>query len=117
MKGHLIERSPGKWAIVLDLRDENGKRRRKWHTFHGSKREAQRECGRLVSELSGGGYVEPARINLSQFLDRWLEHMRTQVSPRTLERYAELAHKNLAPSLGGVPLSKLQPTLISAAYA
>ncbi len=48
MKGHIRERSPGHWAIVIDLRDpETGKRRRKWHSFRGTKREAQVECSRL----------------------------------------------------------------------
>jgi hypothetical protein len=47
MKGHIRERSPGKWAIILDVRDPaTGKRRRKWHSFSGTKREAQIECAR-----------------------------------------------------------------------
>ena len=42
MKGHIRERSHGQWAIVLDVRDpEFGKRKRKWHSFKGTKREAQ----------------------------------------------------------------------------
>ena len=45
MKGHIRERSPGRWAIILDIRDpETGKRKRKWHSFAGGKREAQIEC-------------------------------------------------------------------------
>ena len=60
MKGHIRERSPGHWAIVLDVRDpETGKRRRKWHSFKGTKREAQVACSRLISEISGGAYIEP----------------------------------------------------------
>ena len=48
MKGHLRERSPGHWAVVLEIRDpESGRRKRKWHTFHGTKRQAQSECARL----------------------------------------------------------------------
>jgi hypothetical protein len=31
MKGHIRERSPGHWAIVLDTQDaSSGQRRRKW---------------------------------------------------------------------------------------
>ena len=42
MKGHIRERSPGRWAIVLEIRDPaTGSRRRKWHTFVGTKRQAQ----------------------------------------------------------------------------
>ena len=49
MKGHIRERSPGRWAIVLDATDPaTGKRRRKWHSFEGTKRQAETECARLI---------------------------------------------------------------------
>jgi len=60
---------------------------------------------------------DTTRVTVAAFLERWLEHMQGQVSPRSLERYAELARKNLAPLLGGLALAKLQPAHISAAYA
>ncbi|MFY9292611.1 MAG: tyrosine-type recombinase/integrase [Methylorubrum rhodinum] len=117
MKGHIRQRSPGKWAIILDLRDpETGKRKRKWHSFAGTKREAQKECARLITTIGGGDYVEPAKETVAQFLDRWLNHIRSQVSPRSHERYTEIASKNLVPLLGGVILTKLRPEQISAAY-
>ena len=88
MKGHIRERSPGHWAIVLDIRDpETGERRRKWHSFRGTKREAQIECSRLVTELTQGSYVEPSKTTLAVFLDTWLAHVEPSVAPRTLERY------------------------------
>ena len=118
MKGHIRERSPGRWAIVIELRDPaTGKRRRKWHKFAGTKRKAQDECARLIAELNGGLYIEPAKITVGQFLDRWLEHVKPQVSPRTHERYGELVAKNLKPLLGAVLLTKLRPMQISEAYA
>lgn len=118
MKGHLRERSPGHWAIVLDLRDpETGKRKRKWHSFRGTKREAQTECARLISELQGGSYLRPSKVTVAQFLHQWLEHIKFHVSPRTHERYAELLEKNIAPLLGAVHLTKLRPAQIAAAYA
>jgi integrase len=118
MKGSLIERGPGRWAIVLDAHDpKTGKRRRRWHTFHGTKRAAQIECARLVAGRADGTYIDPTRVTVAVFLDRWLEHMRGQVSPRSHERYAELVRKNIIPLLGAVALTKLQPTMISQAYA
>ncbi|KQQ30938.1 integrase [Methylobacterium sp. Leaf125] len=118
MKGHIRERSPGRWAIILDAPDqETGKRRRKWHSFAGTKREAQKECARLITEMQGGDYVEPGKETLAKYLDRWLDNMRSQVSPRSHERYAELARKNVVPLLGSVILTKLRPEQISAAYS
>lgn len=117
MKGHITERSPGKWAIVLDLYDDAGKRRRKWHSFSGTKRQAQEECARLITQLKHGGYSEPTKTTVAQFLDRWLEHEASNVAPKTLERYTELARKNIVPLLGTVTLAKLKAEAIDAAWS
>jgi len=118
MKGHIRERSPGHWAIVIDVSDsQGGKRKQRWHSFKGTKRQAQIECARLIAELQNGTAVEPSRMTVADFFERWIEHMRGQVSPRSHERYAEIARKNLAPLLGALTLTKLQPAHISQAYA
>jgi integrase len=117
MKGHIKERSPGHWAIILDVQAADGKRRRKWHSFKGTKRQAQTECSRLITEMESGEYVEPSRTTLAQFFERWLKHIKPNVSPRTHERYGQIATKNICPLLGGKTLSKLQPIDISDAYA
>jgi integrase len=118
MKGHLRERSPGHWAIILDQRDPaTGKRKRRWHTFTGTKRTAQIECARLISEIQRGTYLEQNKITVAQFLDRWLADVKARVSPKTYERYEQVCRKNIAPLLGAVPLSKLKPAQISEAYA
>ena len=102
MKGHIRERSPGRWAIILDVRDSrDGQAQAQVASFDGTKREAQKECARLIAEMDGGAYVEPAKTTLAAFLDRWLEHMASQVAPRTHERYDEIARKNIVPLLGG----------------
>lgn len=118
MKGHLKERSPGKWAIILDVRDPaTGKRKRKWHSFTGTLTKARIEMARLITGMQDGTYMEPNKTTLLQFLERWLEHIKPQVAPRSHERYAELAYKNIAPLLGAVVLAKLKPMQISAAYS
>jgi integrase len=117
MKGHIRERSPGHWSIVLDVPDpQTGKRRRKWHSFRGTKREAQIETARLIAAIQGGGYLEPHKTTLSSFLEGWLDQVKSQVSPRSHERYCELVRKNIVPLIGAVPLTKLKPAQISAAY-
>ncbi|TSE03755.1 site-specific integrase [Mesorhizobium intechi] len=116
MKGHITERSPGKWAIVLDLHTETGKRRRKWHSFSGTKRQAQEECARLVTEIKHGIYLEPDKTTLADYLDRWLKHEKSSVSPKTLERYTELAMKNIVPLIGQTTISKLKTEKIDAAW-
>jgi integrase len=121
MIGHLRERpkGSGNWYAVLDMRDAaTGKRKRKWHSLDAKgKRQAQIECARLISEMKGGTYLEPSKTTVAQFLDRWLEHMTSQLSPKSHARYVELARKNIAPLLGSVVLMQLRPAQISAAYS
>jgi integrase len=118
MRGHVRERSPGHWAIVIDVRDPaTGKRRRKWHSFRGTKRQAQDERTRLLAELNSGSYVEPSKATFAQFLDQWLDDVRSRVTPKTHERYAQICHKNIGPLLGAITLGKLKPEQISEAYA
>jgi integrase len=118
MRGHIKERSPGHWAIVIDVSDKaTGRRKRKWHSFKGTKRAAQAEATRLIHEINTGSYVEPSRENIAAFLDRWLTDIKPRVAPRTHERYAEIARKCIAPMLGAIPLKKLRAADISAAYA
>ncbi len=118
MKGHIRERAHGHFAIILDVRDPaTGKRKRRWHSFRGTKRAAQVECARLISAVQSGTYLEPSKTTLAAYLDHWLDHIKSQVSPRSHERYCELVRKNIVPLLGAVHLSKLKPTQISGAYA
>jgi integrase len=100
------------------MRDAStGERKRKWHSFRGTKREAQIECARLVAELNRGTYLEPAKTTVAEFLERWLESIKANVAPRTHERYAEIVRKNIVPLTGAVVLSKLKPAQISEAYS
>ena len=67
--------------------------------------------------MKGGTYLEPSKTTVAQFLERWLDHVKSQVSPRTHERYCEIVRKNIVPALGAVFLNKLRPAQISAAYS
>lgn len=118
MRGHIKERSPGRWAIVLDVRDpDTGERKRKWHSFAGTKRQAQSECARLITEIKTGSYIEPAKTTVAEFFDIWLVHVESAVSPKTQERYSDILKLNLEPLIGSVVLSKLKTNRIDAAFA
>src|SRR6516225_10009289 len=119
MRGHVRERGKGNWYAVIDARDpKTGKRKRKWHSLEAKgKREAQIECARLISSLEGGTYLEPAKITIGQFLNRWLEDVKARVTAKTHERYSEIVRKNINPVLGAVGLTKLRSVQISDAYA
>jgi integrase len=115
MKGHIRERSPGRWAIVIDLKTGAG-RRRKWHSFKGTKRQAQDECTRLLRELQTGNYVEPMKLTVGQLLqDRMTQWIGSgRISPKTGERYRELIDGQINPHIGGKLVQRLRVADIEA---
>ena len=109
MRGHIRQRSPGHWAIILDLH-KDGARKRKWHSFKGTKREAQAECARLITTMKEGSYVETNKLTVGQYLlDRLTQWEATnKIGHKTAERYRELINNQIIPHLGAKQLQKLK---------
>jgi integrase len=118
MRGHLRERSPGHWAIVIDVRDpQTGKRKRRWHSFTGTKRQAQIECARLIAAQQDGVHVDQSALTVAAFLDRFeRDWVAIHVSFRTAVRYRQLLD-HVRRHLGGRQLQKIRPADIAALYA
>jgi integrase len=119
MKGHIRKRGKNSWAVVIFLgRDPGGKQHRKWHAVRGTRRDAQRELARLMNEINTGSYVEPARMTVAEYLDRWLaDYAKPKVSPKTYERYQEMIDGHIRPALGSYLLPKLSPLHIQGFYS
>jgi len=118
MRGHIRERSPGRWAIVLDHHDPmTGRRKRRWHSFKGTKRQAQIRCAELVAELQSGASVDPSKITVVEFLDRFdRDWAALHVSARSRDRY-RFALDHVRRHLGNRMLQKVHPADIAALYA
>jgi len=123
MRGHLRMRGPkGKdgiahWAIVVDMpRAPGQKRDRKWHAFKGTKKEAEAELRKIVTRLDRGDGFFPSKDRVSQFLDRWIAHVKSEVSPKTYERYCGIVNLHLKPTFGMHLLTRLTSIHLDSAY-
>ncbi|MDA9521469.1 hypothetical protein XI06_14190 [Bradyrhizobium sp. CCBAU 11434] len=123
MAGSIKERSPGSWSLIIDLPRERGeKRRQKWVTFKGTKRAAEKELARLVTEIEDGKHVEASKLTLGQWIEEWLKagapgRRQKKVSQRTLERYGQLLRTHVKPKLGHRLLQKVRATEIDQLYS
>jgi integrase len=119
MRGHIRQRGKASWSIVLDLgRDATGKRIQKWHSVKGTKKDAERELPKLLNSVHNGTYVEPVRMTVAEYLDRWLkDYAHTNVAAKTYDRYEQIVRVHLKPDLGNYNLSKLQPLHIQSSYS
>jgi integrase len=109
MKGHIRQRSPGHWAIIFDI-NRDGARRRKWHSFRGTKKEAEAERARLIVAMNEGAYVEANKLTVGKFLlDRIAQwEAAKRITPKSAERYRELANNQVLPFIGEKRLQTLK---------
>jgi integrase len=119
MKGHIRKRGERSWAIIIDLdRGTDGKRKQKWHTVQGTKKEAERKLTELLHSLDTGMYVPPSKLTVGDFLGKWLQaSAKSTVSGKTFERYSEIVNRRWIPAVGSIPLLKLTPLRIQACYS
>jgi integrase len=109
-RGHIRRRGTRSWELKFDLDTDplTGARITRYHSFKGTKREAEAELVRLKASADRGDYVAASKTTLSQFIDRWETWAEAQVSAKTLERYRELALHHVRPHLGAAQLQKLR---------
>jgi integrase len=86
-------------------------------TFHGLKGEALKELRRLIKSGEDGEHIDPTKITLAEFLDRWERDWATgNVSAKTLETYVHHL-KHVRRHLGSLSLQKIQPVHFAGLYS
>jgi len=116
MRGSLRKRYKDSWSIILDLGYQpdpsTGKlrRRQKWITVQGTKRDAEKNLAELLHDANRGQFVEPTKRTFGEWLDEWLGKA---IKPpakrlRTYETYLSVIERYLKPKLGAIPLQQLK---------
>ena len=111
MRGNITKRGKNSWQLKFDVAAVNGKRRTRYATVHGTFKDAQRELTRLLGAADDGSLPDPTRMTIAEYVRTWLDSAHAQ-SPKTLERYRELAELQIFPHLGAYPLQKLKPEAV-----
>ncbi len=115
MRGSLRKRYKNSWSIILDLGYQPDpstgtlRRRQKWITVRGTKRDAERELNKLTHDADNGQFVESTKLTFGEWLTAWLEKA---IKPpvkglRTYETYLSVIDRHLKPKLGMIPLQQL----------
>lgn len=117
--GHIRERSPGSFELRYSLGTDaaTGRRKLATTTVRGSRKDAERELCRLLRTVDTGEHIDPNRLTVREWLSTWLGAIKTEVAPRTAERYEEIVNNFLAPALGNLQLAKLAPVHMQTAYS
>jgi integrase len=125
MRGSLKQRYPGSWSLILDLGYQldpaSGlrKRRQKWVTFRGTKKEAQTHLTELLRAANRNEFVEKSKVTVGEWLTEWLEKaIKPPVKrPATYATYKHVIEDKLKPALGPIQIQQLKPVDIERYYA
>lgn len=121
MSFHVRKYSENTYHVIVELGidPQTGKRRQKWYTVHGNKKEAMAFGARKDVELADNGMLaDPGNTTVEQFIWRWFrEYVEVALKISTRESYRQLITDHIVPHLGNVKLSKLRPEQIQRLYA
>jgi hypothetical protein len=97
-RGSIQRRGKQSWRIrIEDGVDAAGRRKRHTVTFKGKRQDAQRELTKLLAAADAGILPEPSRVTVAEHLRHWLDND-DELSPKTKERYRELAENQIIPT-------------------
>jgi len=91
---------------------------RRFEALGGYPTRAQAEAALAdaLARRSHGFALDPAKLTVDQYLDRWLAHIRTSLRARTVARYAALLRDHVRPEIGARPFKQLTPLEVQAVY-
>ena len=81
-----------------------------------SKKEVAQKLKETLYNLDKGDYVEPCKMTLGEWLDKWSENYLGSVKPATVCAYKSTIKTHLKPALGAVKLNSLDTHIIQNFY-
>jgi integrase len=120
MTGHVRRRGARSFELKFDVGTDpiTGKRRIRYASFKGTKRDAEIELARLIAQNAAGEGVDPSKATLAEFIERWdRDWASVNVGRKTLERYRQICKLYVVPYIGSVRVQKLRPVHLNELYA
>ncbi len=112
--GHIRKRINKKGSVSYQLTAEGdrdpltGKRERKYKTVNGTKKQAEAELRKMISDLETGNITTPSAIKLSNWMDTWLTTYLPNIEQTTRDDYKAKIALYIKPTLGHISLKALK---------
>lgn len=125
MRGSIIKRYAGSWSIILDLDPQidpatgKTKRRQKWITVRGTKKQAETKLNDILAQAAKGEFVEPSKLTLHAWMTEWVEKAIKPPAKRlhTYQVYKQVIDRVIGPSfLASIPIQRLKAADVKRFY-
>ncbi len=118
MAGSIEKRGKNSYRLtVAEGFDLSGKPMIHRKTVHGTKKDAEVELAKFVTEVQNGLVVDGKSLRFSEFTEIWKrDYGSKELAPTTYKRYCRILETRLLPYFGHFYINKIRPTDIMKFY-
>ena len=118
MAGSIEKRGKNSYRLtVSEGFDLNGKPMLHRKTVHGTKKDAEVELAKFVTEVQNGLVIDGKSLKFSEFTKIWKrDYGSKELAPSTYKRYCRMLETRLLPYFGHFYINKIKPTDIMKFY-
>ena len=118
MAGSIEKRGKNSYRLtVSEGFDLNGRPMIHRKTIHGTKKEAEVELAKFVTEVQNGLVIDGKSLKFSEFVDVWKrDYGSKELAPTTYKRYCRMLETRILPYFGHFYINKIRPTDIMKFY-
>ena len=118
MAGSIEKRGKNSYRLtVAEGFDLNGKPMIHRKTVHGTKKDAEVELAKFVTEVQNGLVIDGKSLRFSEFTEIWKrDYGSKELAPTTYKRYCRMLETRLLPYFGHFYINKIRPTNIMKFY-
>jgi integrase len=118
MAGSIEKRGKNSYRLIVSEGFTlNGKPLIHRKTIHGTKKEAEVELAKFVTEVQNGLVIDGKSLRFSEFTEIWKrDYGSKELAPSTYKRYCRMLETRLLPYFGHFYINKIKPTDIMRFY-
>ena len=118
MAGSIEKRGKNSYRLtVSEGFDLNGRPMIHRKTVHGTKKDAEVELAKFVTEVQNGLVIDGKSLKFSEFTEIWKrDYGSKELAPSTYKRYCRMLETRLLPYFGHFYINKIKPTDIMKFY-
>ena len=118
MAGSIEKRGKNSYRLtVSEGFDLNGKPMIHRKTIHGTKKDAEIELAKFVTEVQNGLVTDGKSLKFSEFVEIWKrDYGSKELAPTTYKRYCRMLETRILPYFGHFYINKIRPTDIMKFY-
>lgn len=117
-RGNIRERAKGTFTITIEMPKDpiTNKRRQKFYTIRGNKKDAEKFLTEKLNELDNGILVDTPKLKYSKYIEIWEDKTFNNLELTTIEGYKSKIKNHIIPKIGNLYLEDIKPLHLQNLY-